>query len=172
MATDGLISHRTPERLRIRIPCRKGDAAYFSSMEDVCRGIAGVRSAQANPLTGSLLLTLGPGSDLLLPEIARKLDIRLQTGIRTTLERKAVNQIGDINKKVRNFTNGEIDLNSIAFLCCLGLGFYQISIGNLTAPAWYVAFWYAMNLTSSKDSTGGKSPTLSESGKGDYHGGV
>jgi hypothetical protein len=173
MPTEGLISHRTPHRLRIRIPCRKGDAAYFDSLEQICRTIPQVSSAHANPLTGSLLLTMGPQSDWSLPEVAHKLDLRLQTDVRTTLEHRAANQIGDMNRKVRNFTGGEIDLNSIAFLCCLGLGFFQISVGNLAAPAWYVAFWYAMNLASSKDSAPGKLPAPGESGsKGDYHGGA
>lgn len=148
MAEEALISHRTTGRLRIKIPRRKGEPAYFDSLERNCEGIPGLVSAKANPLTGSLLLTFSPGCDLSIPDVARKLDIGLRTLVRTTPERKAANQIELISNKVRDFTGGELDLNSLAFLCCLGLGFYQLCIGNVVAPAWYVGFWYAMNLAS------------------------
>lgn len=155
MAAQAHIAHRTPERLRIRIPGKKGDAAYFQSLEKLCGTISGIRSAEANPLTGSLLFILEPGAEPPLAEIARKLDIRLRPGAGATPQRIAADQMGRINKEVKNFTGGELDLNSIAFLCCLGLGIYQISMGNLVAPAWYVAFWYALSLPPG-DLTGGK----------------
>jgi hypothetical protein len=44
----------------------------------------------------------------------------------------------------RDLPGGELDLLSLAFAGLLAMGIYQLSIGNITAPAWYVAFWYGM----------------------------
>jgi len=52
----------------------------------------------------------------------------------------------DFNEKMKELTSGEIDLPTLAFLLLLGVGVYQIGAGNFAAPAWYVAFWYAMNI--------------------------
>ena len=39
---------------------------------------------------------------------------------------------------------GEVDLLSLAFAGLLAMGIYQLSIGNIAALAWYVAFWCGM----------------------------
>ena len=50
------------------------------------------------------------------------------------------------NDKIKKLTGGDMDIAGIAFVTLLGLGIYQISRGNFIAPAWYTAFWYAMNI--------------------------
>ncbi|MHC1728209.1 MAG: hypothetical protein AB9866_19755 [Syntrophobacteraceae bacterium] len=142
------VSHQTPERIRLKIPSRKGDSSYFRSLEGVCATTPGVRDAHSNPVTGSLLLILDPDSNLSLPDFAGKLDLGLEPVVRRTLEQEAANQIGRANDRVREFTGGGMNLNSIAFLGCVAAGIYQISVGNIAVPAWFVAFWYAMNLAS------------------------
>lgn len=50
------IVHRTGTRLRIRVPARRLDHAYFGELEAKLVGCTGVRSVEANPLTGSVLI--------------------------------------------------------------------------------------------------------------------
>jgi hypothetical protein len=44
----------------------------------------------------------------------------------------------------RDLPEGNSNLLSLAFAGLLAMGIYQLSIGNITAPARYVAFWYGM----------------------------
>ena len=39
-----------------------------------------------------------------------------------------------------------MDLGTASFGALLIMGIYQISRGNFMAPAWYTAFWYALNI--------------------------
>lgn len=50
------IVHRTVTRLRIRVPARRLDHAYFGELQAKLVGCTGVRSVEANPLTGSVLI--------------------------------------------------------------------------------------------------------------------
>jgi hypothetical protein len=146
MSTEARITHRTPERLRLKIPSRKGDHPYFDTLRHHLSNLPGVRSVEANPVTGSLLLMLEPGREVPLVHAAGNY-FRLMNPDprRETLQQVAAGRFGEINRKIRNFTGGELDLQSLGFAGCLALGIYQISMGNIAAPAWYVAFWYAMN---------------------------
>jgi hypothetical protein len=38
-----------------------------------------------------------------------------------------------------------LDLSTSASLGLLGVGLFQLGKGNVVAPAWHVAFWYALN---------------------------
>jgi hypothetical protein len=51
-----LIEHQMPGRLRLRIPSRRGDAAFFAAAEDRLRGAPGLRQVRANPWTGGVLV--------------------------------------------------------------------------------------------------------------------
>ena len=50
------IVHRTATRLRVRVPARRFDHAYFQQLEARLADCAGVRSVEANPLTSSVLI--------------------------------------------------------------------------------------------------------------------
>ena len=54
------IVHRTATRLRIRVPARKLDHPYFRDLKASLVGCPGIRSVEANPLTGSVLIEHGP----------------------------------------------------------------------------------------------------------------
>jgi hypothetical protein len=45
-------------------------------------------------------------------------------------------------------TGGELDIPSVFFAALLISGIYQIARGNMAAPAWYTAFWYAFGIFS------------------------
>ncbi|MEN6441652.1 MAG: HMA2 domain-containing protein [Syntrophobacter sp.] len=144
MENEAYITHRTPERLRIRIPSRKGNGPYFETLRAECLAIPGVKHAEANPVTGSILLHLR--SEITIQEVSAFLKLRLGTPQRMHFDQRLVQEVGSIDDKVQEFTGGELGLRSIAFFGLLATGLYQMSIGNLVAPAWYVAFWYALSL--------------------------
>ncbi len=146
MSTDAWVVHRTPGRLRLKIPSKKGDACYFGSLRERFSSLPGIVRTEANPATASFLLLVEPGRDIALEDSAQGLFMLRGEEPRETLQERTVNRISEINDEVRKFTAGELDLQTIAFVGFLGLGIYQISIGNITAPAWYVALWYAMNI--------------------------
>ncbi|MBI2875417.1 MAG: hypothetical protein HYY20_00890 [Candidatus Tectomicrobia bacterium] len=50
------------------------------------------------------------------------------------------------DKQVKSLTGGELDIPILAFLGLSGLGLFQILRGDLAAPAWHVAFWYALGI--------------------------
>ncbi|HEX8949849.1 MAG TPA: hypothetical protein VF790_12840, partial [Dissulfurispiraceae bacterium] len=133
----------------IKVPSKKGDAAYFSLLKEHFSPAHGIERLEVNALTGSVLFT-HPYLDIkavsAYAETARlfKLeDLRKKT---VPLSRSVTKAFSDFDKKIQAFTGSELDIPSLAFVALLGLGIYQISRGNFAAPAWYTAFWYAMNI--------------------------
>jgi hypothetical protein len=63
-----------------------------------------------------------------------------------SLSKRLVEPVGALSDSIRQFSKGELDLPGMAFLALLGVGIYQIARGNLRAPPWYTAFWYAMGI--------------------------
>src|SRR5579875_402709 len=61
--------HQLPGRLRLRVPARRGDAAFFAEMAKRLGGLAGVGAVHANPRSASLLLEHEGGADALLRAI-------------------------------------------------------------------------------------------------------
>lgn len=53
------VVHAMEGRTRLRIPARRGDAAFFASVATALSTIAGVHHADVRPLTGSILLQHG-----------------------------------------------------------------------------------------------------------------
>ena len=85
-----------------------------------------------------------PGQGIELESVSGGLfSLRPDRASQGTLRQKAALSLRDFDRKVKGFT-GELDLLSLAFAGLLAMGIYQLSIGNIAAPAWYVAFWYGM----------------------------
>jgi hypothetical protein len=72
--------------------------------------------------------------------------IRSSASHPTIFSRGISDTFRNLNKGVTAFTGGSASIPDIVFLTLMGFGIYQISQGNLIAPAWYVAFWYALNI--------------------------
>ncbi|MFI5304684.1 MAG: HMA2 domain-containing protein [Nitrospiria bacterium] len=157
MLPEAFITHFISGRVRIKIPSKKGDDAYFLSIKERFSGLPGVQKIEINSLTGSILIlhTFDPES-LDVKELKAYTELnslfRLEGGgpgpNRPSLKiRKRFGEtFQGLNQKMKDLTNEEIDLPTLAFMLLLGIGIYQIGAGNFAAPAWYVAFWYAMNI--------------------------
>lgn len=157
MLPEAFITHFITGRVRIKIPSKKGDESFFLSMKDRFSSFPGVQKIEINPLTGSLLILHSFDPKLLdITQIKAYTELnslfRLE-GAASAGKEESLNirkKFGEtfqgFNENMKELTSGEIDLPTLAFMLLLGVGIYQIGVGNFTAPAWYVAFWYAMNI--------------------------
>jgi hypothetical protein len=149
MLPQAIVSHRTAERLRIKIPSRKGDGAYFSAVKHSLDRDLKYRLVQVNAMTGSVLI-VDSGVDL------ESLADRASRGGLFTLEHRLapVQPLGrtvfapllELNRKISGFTEGAVDFPGLVFLALCGFGIYEILRGNIRPPPWYTAFWYAFGI--------------------------
>ena len=148
MIPEAVLSHATPGRSRLKVPSRKGDKAYFSSLKEFFSGFEGVSVVQANALTGSVLL-LHSGELKSVAEFAEEkalFKLRRLKPAAKSLSRDVANAFSDFDGRVKRLTSNELDVPGIAFVTLLGFGIYEIARGNYAAPAWYTVFWYALNI--------------------------
>jgi len=143
------IGHRVSERLRIKIPSRKGDDAYFSEVKKSLLEDGALHSLEVNPTTGSLLIK-GSGTDLeSIRSVGKKKALfQLEEASEKVepLSRKIAVPFRDLGRAIDRFSGGEIDLAGAVFLGLIGWGMVQLARGNFAAPPWYTAFWYALGI--------------------------
>ncbi len=149
MLPQSYVTHRTRNRIRIKIPRKRGDAIYFQNLKDKFDSFQFVESIQVNPLTGSLLI------------IRQKLDIDGITSFAESeklftsapakvkslpLSRQLVEPIANFSDSMKRSSDGYIDLPGLIFLVLLGGGIYELLKGNLVTPPWYTFLWYAFGV--------------------------
>jgi hypothetical protein len=147
---EALVSHSLPTRLRIKIPSRKRDAAYFAAVQEGLSSCPGVTRVEVNPLVGSVLVHYsGDAKSLAAHAKARRLfHVKAGKARRRSIMGEVAATFGTYNSQLKKMTGGELDLASLVFLSLVVSGVYQILRGNLTAPAWYTAFYYALGVFS------------------------
>ncbi|HET6421436.1 MAG TPA: hypothetical protein VFG19_14870 [Geobacteraceae bacterium] len=140
--------HRLPVRARIRIPSRKRDETFFSVLRERLSRCGQVTGVETNHLTGSALIFYS-GDFASIARYAEKEGIfRLADKKHNpnSLTHATVDTYKRLDSQVKRLTGGEIDLPGATWLALVGAGVYQIARGNFTAPAWYTAFWYGLNI--------------------------
>jgi len=149
MIPEAHVTHRMPRRLRLKVPAKRRDIGYFDAITQHFSSVNGLESVEANPLTATVLITHDLDIDALLLEAQEKGFFSLQ---RTSpppdinIHQAVSTRFSDIDQQLKGFTKGSLNVGGAAFLALVGVGLYQISRGNFAAPAWYTAFWYAMNI--------------------------
>lgn len=148
---DGRIVHQTDERVRIKIPSMQGNVEFFSSLKQAFQSDGPVSTVEVNPGTGSVLFV---GKSLSIDAVsewgekAAFFQLETESAAPVPLSRKIAAPFRELSRSVNRFSGGEIDLAGVAFLTLLGVGVVQLTRGNLAAPPWYVAFWYALGIFS------------------------
>src|SRR3989338_7506747 len=148
MLPDAYLSHQTSGRLRLKIPSKKGKTEYFVSLKDQMSRCSGVDKVEVNSMTGSALIIHVSDAEA-VGKYARENNLFVLHKLNThpgNLHMRVSETFKGINKKVKGFTGGEMDVGTLAFLALAGAGIYQISRGNIAAIPWYAAFWYALNI--------------------------
>lgn len=152
MIPDAFIHHRIGnERIRLKIPSRKGDHAYFSRLLEQLDAFAEFRKREANPLTGGLLLEDNALDITAIGEYAEKNSLfRLfnKSLPSEPFAAQVAKPIEAASRRIRKFTDGELDLPGALFIGLLTFGLIEIARGNFRTPPWYTAFWYAFGVYS------------------------
>jgi hypothetical protein len=149
MLPQAIVSHQTAERLRIKIPSRKGDGAFFAHVKQSLERELKYRLLQVNALTGSVLivdpvLDLEDVTNCASRERLFTLEHRLAPA--QPLGRMVFAPVVELNRKISGFTDGAVDFPGLIFLVLCGFGIYEILRGNFKPPPWYTAFWYAFGI--------------------------
>lgn len=137
MLPTAYVAHQAGERLRLRIPARKGDAAFFTRAERDLAGCAGVAYAEANPLTASVLLHYhGDLADLAAAAAAGQLFSLEppQPPSRSVLDIVS-DRVERLEQLVLHSSRGAVDLDTLLFVGLVGAGVVQIARGRALGPA-------------------------------------
>jgi Heavy metal associated domain 2 len=144
------ISHFTTRRLRIKIPEKRRDAAYFSTVADRLAAWESVERVEANPLTASVLIYFSDPQRLFLEAMAKNdlFDIDFDSAVADSepvVTRAAVRSFETADLVMRGWTANQIDMRSVLFLLLFAGGVFQLLRGRLAAPA-PTLLWYAGDL--------------------------
>ncbi|RJR22807.1 MAG: hypothetical protein C4581_00430 [Nitrospiraceae bacterium] len=142
------VSHQTGTRLRIKVPSKRKDKDFLSSLAAEISGIDGVTNVEINKHTGSILIHHShvPVSIVETIKANKLLAFAGQRFARTHLHRRVNDAFKEADVAMRDITGNELDIGGAAFLALIGAGIYQVWRGNVTAIPWYAAGWYALNI--------------------------
>lgn len=148
MLPDAHCTHQVAGRFRVRIPAAKGNKVFFTHVQEQLARCPLITAAVANAVTGSVLIS-HTGNMRTIADYAEKNNL-----FRLTQDRKNPGGVAHatiatyktLDAQIKKLSGGELDLPHTAFLTLVGAGVYQISRGKFGAPAWYTAFWYALNI--------------------------
>jgi hypothetical protein len=148
MAHKGYIAHHIPgHRIRIRVPHKKRDSAFFQGVATQLNGIDGVK-VSVTPETGSVLVHYkGDLEHLLLSAAEAGLSelIELEMGGEPLepLADRLLSQAGAIEQKLLASTGGQVDVRTFAMLGLVLAAGVQLFRGQIFGPAvpllWYTA---------------------------------
>jgi len=143
------VKHQSPTRLRIRIPAERGNAGYFERLRKAFDGAPGLSGVEVNAATGTVLFHGEAVDPAALQGIAAQndlYDLSEPRGKAPGIPNRSVEPVAAMNRGIRRLTGGSIDLSGLLFFTLLGSGLVQIFRGNMGAPPWYTAFWYAFGV--------------------------
>jgi hypothetical protein len=133
------ICHLTARRMRIRIPDKRRDRAFFDDICDRLSRWQSVECIEANPLTASILVYCSNPQQLLAELTARNnllaIDFGAERRASETLRNRAARHFGSADAALRRWTEGELDIRGLLFLLYLVSGVYQLLQGRVTASA-------------------------------------
>lgn len=137
MLPAGYVAHRTGDRVRLRIPARKGDTAYFARLERELAACGRVGYVEANPLTASLLLHYsGTDDDLRRDAVELGLfTVEAPPPAANPALNAAAARIDQFDRTIQRASNGSFDLLEVAFVGLVGASIIQTLRGQALGPA-------------------------------------
>ena len=141
------ISHFTSRRMRIKVPEKRRDAAFFDVIRNRLAGWDSVERVETNPLTASILVHFSDAERLLREAAAKNDFLDVEFGVITqpaepVLTDAAVRSFITGDRTLRGWTHNEIDMRSVVFVLLFVGGLYQLLRGRLSTPA-PTLLWYA-----------------------------
>jgi len=147
---EAFVAHEMPGRVRLKIPSRRNNNAYFEAVLGSLSQLSGVVDVEVNSSTASVLII----GSVTLPEIESStkashlftVDRLPEKKTRKSIAVRLKNGVFKVNKRLSSITNGVVDIPSLFTVSFLAMGVSQILSGNFGLPAWYTALWYSLNM--------------------------
>ncbi|WP_298273330.1 HMA2 domain-containing protein [Geobacter sp.] len=143
---EALCTHLTPTRMRLRFPHLKGHEAYFGFVTGRLAGCGAIERVEPSPASGSLLLFHRNGAKEIVRFAAESGLFHVKMPHAGSLAGTTIALYREVDSRLQKATGGALNAADASFLALAGSGIYQIARGNFAAPAWYTAFWYALNI--------------------------
>ncbi len=137
MPPEAIVVHRLPGRVRLRLAELRNDPESLASMVGRLRGVPGIRAAEANAVTGGLLLHYEGQEAAILAAAAAEGGFRLTSAEPTPADLRGRLEQGmrNLSQGLRTVTGGEVDLNGLLVVGLTLLAIQQAIEGNVMVPA-------------------------------------
>jgi Heavy metal associated domain 2 len=150
MAPRALVTHALPGRTRIRIDEKRGDEAYFATVNQALADCPGVEGVETNDVTGSVLVHYACDDLPIWNYAATEGLFRVGgTPVPASVSLPVATNLYPRRNHVRNHPPMSIlearNWRPLIFLALVGIGIAQAVRGNIAFPA-LTAFWYALHL--------------------------
>src|SRR5215813_9688636 len=145
------LTHFTARRLRIKVPDKRRDAAFFATAAERLAAWDSVDRVETNPLTASILIHFSDAERLFREAVAKNdlFDIDFTAAFEQKPEpgvaAAAVRSFEAADIAVQRWTDKHIDMRGVLFLLLLAGGVFQLLRGRLATPA-PTLLWYAGDL--------------------------
>jgi len=146
MAPRARIVHRLPGRLRLKVPEKRRDTAWFTEIVGRLEQVSGVEQVEISPLSGSMLIRYDPNEPL---------EQRLRQNGLIQIENPAapsspvVDTLADVisrsDQALERRTGGKASLRTLLILVLVALAIVQTLRGRILTPA-ISLLWFAMVL--------------------------
>ena len=145
------ITHFTARRLRIKVPEKRRDRAFFDTVAERLATWDSIEGIEINPLTASVLIHFSDPERLFL-EAATKNDLfeidfdsAFGDSASPGVTQAAVQSFETADHALRRWTANQIDMRGALFVLLLAGGVLQLLRRRLDAPA-PTLLWYAGDL--------------------------
>jgi hypothetical protein len=148
------ISHVLSGRVRLRIPSRRGDAAFFADVAQRLEQCDGVNRVHATPITASLLIIHTTSLDAIAAWASQQQLFSLRAGAAGSLPRQRNPAIWR-HRHPAALDAGEQGDRRVRLISTslAGLGALQTIRGQILVPA-ITLFWYAYDARRGRQSAG------------------
>lgn len=149
------IKHQVAGRVRLKIPAKRGDEAYFETLTETFAECASITQLQSNADAGSVLLQFDETlfEDVVVFAATHGLFIVVDgeewMANRSIASWSALG-VSHVDTQLNRLSDGRVDLRSVLFLGFMGLAVHQAVRGNVMLPA-STFFWRALELLNSKN---------------------
>jgi hypothetical protein len=140
------VVHHIPGRLRMRIPNRKHDHAFFGDVKDRLNSVPGVR-ADATAQTGSILVHYeGSFAEMLLQiaetGLANLLEVEMGEPPLLPMAMQLAQQARSVDGRLKAISGGTLDAQTVILLSLIFATGVQLVRGQIFGPA-VPLLWYA-----------------------------
>lgn len=158
MTERAYLAHRTPGRVRLRLPERRGDIGFFADLARRLADCEGVARVETNPRTGSVLIMHTGELEPILRwgERERRFALLGREPREPSMGERLRAEVAGFSQGLRRATSGQLDLPTAAFVLLLAGAAVQMRRGSLLSPA-TTLLWYASSLLAAQRTPAGRS---------------